>query len=198
MTMTVGGLNTILSSIEDEADKAVEKILSSAKSEADSIIKSAERQAEEMKHDAEQKAKAVFNDTLERGNNSLEHSEKQQILAEKQRLLSKSIAEAAEKIKEISDKEYFNFMKSLLKRYITDSELHGVLLMNENDIKRMTPDFKSMLDEEYKNIEIGTDNSVKSGFKVKCGDIEDNCTIDALVEAEADYLKEKIGSILFV
>lgn len=197
MTTTVGGLDTILSSIAGESDEIVNKIISDAKSEAKAIIESAEKKAADLKNTAVNKSEMIFNDTMEREKNALEHDEKQKILSEKQRILSASITDAVDKIKKLDDKAYFDFMESLITKYVTDTENAGILYMNQNDIKRMTDGFKKMLKDRYRNIKINSDNSIDAGFRIKYGDIDDNCTIDAIVEAELDNIKSRVNQVLF-
>lgn len=198
MTTTVGGLDTILSCINSESEKNVSRILLEAKSKAETIIKSAEKTAASMKNEAVNKADVLFSETVEHQKNALKHDENQKILAEKQKILNMSITDEINKIKKFDDKKYFELMKSLIARYAADTKSDGTLYMNENDIKRMTADFENMLENSYPNITIDSDNTIDAGFKIKYGGIEDNCTIDAVVEAELDNIKTNVSKILFV
>lgn len=198
MTTTVGGLDTILSCINSESEKNVSRILLEAKSKAETIIKSAEKTATSMKNEAVNKADVLFSETVEHQKNALKHDENQKILAEKQKILNMSITDGINKIKKFDDKKYFELMKSLIARYAADTKSDGTLYMNENDIKRMTADFENMLENSYPNITIDSDNTIDAGFKIKYGGIEDNCTIDAVVEAELDNIKTNVSKILFV
>lgn len=198
MTTTVGGLDTILSCINSESEKNVKRILSEAKSKAETIIKSAEKTAASMKNEAVNKADVLFSETVEHQKNALKHDENQKILAEKQKILNMSITDGINKIKKFDDKKYFELMKSLIAKYAADTKSDGTLYMNEHDIKRMTADFENMLKNSYPNITIDSDNTIDAGFKIKYGGIEDNCTIDAVVEAELDNIKTNVSKILFV
>lgn len=198
MTTTVGGLDTILSCINSESEKNVKRILSEAKSKAETIIKSAEKTAASMKNEAVNKADVLFSETVEHQKNALKHDENQKILAEKQKILNMSITDGINKIKKFDDKKYFELMKSLIAKYAADTKSDGTLYMNEHDIKRMTADFENMLKNSYPNITIDSDNTIDAGFKIKYGGIEDNCTIDAVVEAELDNIKTNVNKILFV
>ncbi|MCI5893534.1 MAG: V-type ATP synthase subunit E [Clostridiales bacterium] len=198
MTTTVGGLDTILSCINSESEKNVSRILLEAKSKAETIIKSAEKTAASMKNEAVNKADVLFSETVEHQKNALKHDENQKILAEKQKILNMSITDGINKIKKFDDKKYFELMKSLIAKYAADTKSDGTLYMNEHDIKRMTADFENMLKNSYPNITIDSDNTIDAGFKIKYGGIEDNCTIDAVVEAELDNIKTNVSKILFV
>lgn len=197
MATMVGGLDTILSCINSEADAAVNKITAEAKAEADSIISAALTKAAEIKSAAKRKAESEFSEAEERENTALEHHEKQRILSEKQCILNRFIADAVSEIK-ADDKKYFKLLEALLKKRMNDSKSGAVLLLSKRDLERMPAEFKNVLDS-YSGLEVHQSEETDYGFKLSVGDslIIDNCEIDALVEAEIDTVKERINHILF-
>lgn len=192
--MTVGGLDTILNSISGETDALIEKIIADAKNEADRIIRTAEDEAKRISVDAEERSKALMNDIAERETASIEHEEKQKLLAEKQRILGKVTEKALKDIK-ADENKYFIIIKKLLKDRVGGA---SAVYMNSRDIKRMPDDIKALLSGSDAP-ELKADDSIESGFKLVCGDddIVDNCTIDALAESQSDAIKEAVQRVLF-
>lgn len=193
---TVGGLDTILSCINSEADAAAEKIILGAKSEADDIIKTAENKAEEILNAAKSKAEVVKSDARRRESAALQHNEKQKILAAKQDILNRVISDSLAQIKS-DNKKYFSLLTSIFMSRV-DKKISAEIVMSAEDIKRMPSDFKKLL-AGYEGLRLTESADLEPGFKISYGDsgIVDNCTIDALAEAEIDAIKEAVQRVLF-
>ena len=191
----ISGLSSIIGQINREAVEAAEKITAKAKEDAKQIIKKATESANDKIEAAKQKADIVFKTEFEREETSAEHGMSQTILEEKQKLLDKSVANAAEKLKSLDVKEYFNFLQTLISKYAQNK--NGELMLSENDIKRMPDTFNSFVSENYPELKIVKSKKIDAGFVIKYGDIEENCTIDALIEENIDSIKEKAYMKLF-
>ena len=187
----IAGLSSIIGQINREAVEAAEKITAKAKEDAKQIIKKATESANDKIEAAKQKADIVFKTEFEREETSAEHGMSQTILEEKQKLLDKS----AEKLKSLDVKEYFNFLQTLISKYAQNK--NGELMLSENDIKRMPDTFNSFVSENYPELKIVKSKKIDAGFVIKYGDIEENCTIDALIEENIDSIKEKAYMKLF-
>ena len=70
-------------------------------------------------------------------------------------------------------------------------------MLSENDIKRMPDTLNSFVSENYPELKIVKSKKIDAGFVIKYGDIEENCTIDALIEENIDSIKEKAYMKLF-
>ena len=187
----IAGLSSIIGQINREAVEAAEKITAKAKEDAKQIIKKATESANDKIEAAKQKADIVFKTEFEREETSAEHGMSQTILEEKQKLLDKSVA----KLKSLDVKEYFNFLQTLISKYAQNK--NGELMLSENDIKRMPDTFNSFVSENYPELKIVKSKKIDAGFVIKYGDIEENCTIDALIEENIDSIKEKAYMKLF-
>ena len=64
-------------------------------------------------------------------------------------------------------------------------------MLSENDIKRMPDTFNSFVSENYPELKIVKSKKIDAGFVIKYGDIEENCTIDALIEENIDRSKRE-------
>lgn len=197
MQNQVGGLGVILNQIDAEAREAASKIESKAKLESDKLIAAAQAEADKITEAAKSDAEKAYKSALEREKNAIEHERSQRLLAEKQRMLDSVISESVEAIKNLSSEEYFEFLSALVKKYVKNSP--GRILMSDKDMDRMTDEFSALLKSDYPRLKAEASDMVRSGFIAAYDgiDIEENCTIDELVEAETDNIKEKVFECLF-
>lgn len=191
----VAGLSSIIGQINRESVETAEKITAKAKEDAKQIIKKATESANDKIEAAKHKADIVFKTEFEREETSAEHGMSQTILEAKQKLLDKSVASAAEKLKSLDVKEYFNFLQTLITKYAQNKK--GELLLSNNDIERMPDVFKNFIAKNYSELNILESENIDGGFVIKYGDIEENCTINALIEENIDSIKEKAYTKLF-
>ena len=197
MQNQVGGLDVILNQIDAEAREAVSKIEGKAKLESDKLIAVAQAEADKITSAARSDAEKTYKSALEREKNAIEHERSQTLLAEKQRMLDSVISDSVEEIKNLGDKEYFEFLSSLVKKYVKKDP--GRILLSVKDMDRMTDEFSGLLKSSYPQLKTEASDIVQSGFIAAYDgiDIEENCTIDELVEAETDNIKEKVFECLF-
>ena len=195
MQNQVGGLSVILDQIEKESKAVIAETESKAKQETDKILTAAKSEADKITAEAKAAADKAYGDALERDKNAMEHSLTQSLLAEKQRLLDGVISESVKSIGGIDG--YYDFLKDLARRYLGDGA--GRLLMSENDIKNMPDDFKEFVKSEFPKLEAEASGRVESGFIAVYDDIdiEENCTLAELADANMDSIKEKVQNILF-
>ncbi len=197
MQNQVGGLDVILNQIDAEAREAVSKIEGKAKLESDKLIAVAQAEADKITSAARSDAEKTYKSALEREKNAIEHERSQRLLAEKQRMLDSMISDSVEEIKNLGDKEYFEFLSALVKKYVKKDP--GRILLSVKDMDRMTDEFSGLLKSSYPQLKTEASDIVQSGFIAAYDgiDIEENCTIDELVEAETDNIKEKVFECLF-
>ena len=197
MQNQTSGLSVILKQIEAESKAVISEIESKAKAEADKIISEAKAEADNITAEAKTAAEKAYESVLRREKNAMEHDLTQSLLAEKQKLLDGVILGAVEEIRNIGDKEYFEFLKALMKKYAESGS--GRVLMSKSDIDRIPKDFEEFLSKEYPGFKAEPSDKVKSGFIVAYNDIdiEENCTFDELAESSMDSIKEKVQRVMF-
>lgn len=197
MEKQTGGLSVILSQIDKEAQEAAAAVKAKAKAEADEIIADANKEAARIIDNAEVSAEKAYKSACRREENSIQHRMAQELLSEKQRLINNLIAESADKLKNIDKEQYFEFLIALTKKYVRN--IPGTMLLSENDIHRMSKSFSDYIKRELPNLKTEASKRIDSGFIVKYDDIdiEENCTLDALVEENIDNIKEKVLKSLF-
>lgn len=190
-----------------ELTRITEYIRTKAEKEADEILKAAKKQYDEELEKAEISAQAEYNKIIneEQENavkiKSMAVSRAEQISAKNiLKLKNDSINEIIESIHNIiceaDNTEYFNFIKKLLDKYTECEKENTVILFNSADKARLTPEINKML--ESKNITVSEEDAkISGGFILRCGKIEENCSIDALIRDKYEELTDYISKNLF-
>lgn len=191
----IGGLDVIINRIRSEAESAADDIKNEAHAKAESVIDRANKEAAKITAEAREKAEKYYKTGCERERNGAERLKNQEILAKRQEVLDASIENAVEKLKNSKPDYYFEIISKLLNKFGKNAE--GVIMFSSADLERMPETFKRELKDAFPKLKAESSNSVDYGFIIKYGEIEENCTFDALIEANCDSIKEKVFKRLF-
>ena len=164
--------------------KIESETIMSAKKQADEILKNAEKQCTL----SDEKAKA-----------SAQLLEKRIRLQVKNEIIENSIKKAKQSLISLPTDEYFEIIKKLVLAYAKG--IAGTLYFSKEDLDRMPDGFEKQLCNELNggatvkisNTPIQTDG----GFILSYNDIEENCTFSALIDTNADILRDRINAELF-
>lgn len=194
------GVENIVKSIEDDANKLAGKILDDAKLKAESIFKAANQKATGMSLDMTDKAEKIAKLTVERAKSSALIEKKRAILTEKSKIVSDTIGSAKKYLMNLPDCEYFDFLLKIFKNRV--SKDNCILIFSEDDLNRMPDNFKLEISklEKENNIKIEISKTARDfsgGFIISYGEIEENCTIDALFNDNVDSICDELNKILF-
>ena len=190
----MAGIDKILEHIKNEAETDVNKVIAEAKKEADNIISEAKKHSENQLKHQNAKNDVEYNDKIKRGESAAALKEKRMILEAKQNIIQKVIEESKNSLYKLSDNEYFEVIEKMAKKYSTGEK--GMLLLNANDLKRLPADFGKKI--ESTGLEVSKETrEIAGGFVLVYGDIEENCSFDALFLAEKENLQDKVGELLF-
>lgn len=184
------GLDKIIDKINEDSKNSVESIENSARCEAEKIISEAEAEAENKASAILDAARASAQLISERAASSADIEVKRRVLAKKQEIISDVIEKAKGKLKNLGDDEYFEIIASLLEKYKTGGS--GMLIMSEKDKARLPEGF------DFKGLSLSeTGGEFDGGFVLVYGNIEINCTFDALFEGAYDELSDTVNKIMF-
>lgn len=188
-------------------DKIIEKIRSESQLRCDEAIANAEKAARQIEQNAEEQiesereaadtasdeaAKAVVYHALA----SIEQQKKQAILKAKIQAINSAIDAAQEALLSLTPAKYFAAMLSLAKANAQGGE--GIIKFNKKDLKRLPAGFLKQLAAQLPEIKLSDEPvDIENGFIMVYGDIEINCTIDALIYEKRDELMELVNSIVF-
>jgi V/A-type H+-transporting ATPase subunit E len=195
------GLEKILKVIEADAEAGVETVIAQAKQEADEILEAAKEDALKKCAQIADKSEADIKAVISRAESAATLQEKKTILDTKQQIISNIISKARNSLAKLPDSEYTDIIIQIVKKYAHDKA--GKLLFSAVDKKRLSLDFETKLkqalsDKPAASLTVSEESApVEGGFLLIYGDIEENCTFDALFSALKEELQDKVNTLLF-
>lgn len=153
--------------------------------EASAMLEKAQRQADII---------------LKKANSAAQTNRSREMLAEKVSMINEVIGQASEKIKALPDEEYSDALLALAVRFAQSG--NGVMRLSCEDSARLSAGFEEELNKRISgkeaSLRLETAEQETGGFKLIYGDVEQNCTFDALIDSMRDELKDKINRELFL
>lgn len=184
----------ILAGIAEESKAQADKINSDAEKQAAEITaaarEEAESEAEKIKAEAEKKAELIINS----GKSSAELLKRDTALKCRRGLIEKALITVADTVNAYSDKDYFDFLLTLIKKEKLNGK--GEVYLSVKDKARDTASFKSELEAPGFTL---SDNfaDINGGFILKYGDIQINGELSALIHEKRDVLTDELNKALF-
>lgn len=195
------GLEKILKAIDDEAQARADEIINEGKKQADEILSAAKQEADQKCAEIAQRTSNEIKSIISRAESAAALFEKKAILEAKQKIIAENIKKARESLSALSDDEYTETVIKLIKRYAHCAP--GQILFSASDKKRLPVDFFDKVNLALKEKKgaslILADKSadIDGGFLLVYGDIEENCSFDALFEAAREDLQDKVNFYMF-
>ena len=192
------GLESIINQIAGDGQKEAEEILAEARGKADEI-------AEDFKAQGAEKVRAVLKDgerraqdIRDRAQSAAELEQRNQMLVFKQELIGEAIDAARASLEDAPDKEYFDTLLTLYKRFAREGR--GEMHLNQKDIDRLPDDFLARMRKAVPGAEVVISpkaHQVESGFLLVYGGVDINCTFRAIFEDAYEELRDAAGRLLF-
>lgn len=185
-------------------DKIIETIAQDTKAKCGEILAAANEQAEKIKAEAAesaaQTARAAIDEARQKAERSLATAESRIgqsgnriLLQMKNEVIRQVIASALAKLKALPEMEYFDALAHLAALYAQNEP--GEMRLSEKDLNRLPADFAGKLG----NLSIAPKPAdIADGFVLVYGDVEQNCTFDALISARLDDIKDALHAHIFV
>ena len=195
------GLEKILNTIQEEAQASADAIITQARREAEEILADANREAERKAAQIMEQTKAEGKDILIRAESAAALLELKLLLHTKQHIISDMLQKAREQLMTLSNQEYTDIILAMIKKYCHPNK--GNILFSKADKLRLTADFFQKIKEALSDkpgaelIIAEEEPSFQGGFLLVYGDIEENCSFDALFAEEKEKLQDKVNSLLF-
>lgn len=184
----------ILAGIAEESKAQADKINSDAEKQAADIIAAAkaeaETDAEKIRADAEKKAELIINS----GKSSAELLKRDTALKCRRGLIEKALITVADTVNAYSDKDYFDFLLTLIKKEKLNGK--GEVYLSVKDKARDIAAFKSELSALDLTLS-DTFADINGGFILKYGDIQINGELSALIHEKRDVLTDELNKALF-
>ena len=186
------GVEKIIAKIEQDSLAKCGETLAAASARAEEILAQASSQAEEASQAALERAraKAEFDIAAARSRTALE--ERRVLLEMKNEVIRQVIAEAVANCKALPDAAYFDALLRLAAAYAQEGP--GEMRLSRRDLDRLPPDFAGKLG----GLRVSQEPAdIEDGFLLVYGDIEQNCTFEALVSARLDDIKDALHAHIF-
>lgn len=196
----MSGLERILEKIKADADAAVESILSDADKQANVLLEQGNADAERQYEALLQSTKADCAAKAEAARSAAEAQERQALLAARGAEIDRVIQQAMQVLNELPDGEYFDRLLLLIKRFAQPGK-DGVVLFGEKDLARLPSDWMKRANDILPNGTLTLSEKpapISNGFLIRYGEIEQNCTFDALLEDNRDRIRDRINELLFI
>lgn len=183
-------IESITTRIQDEARAYAEALLKDAAAQADGLLDDARIEADKIMEDAKARAEKDSKLLVERKESVAGLEARKMQLGAKQDIIKESFNRALEKLRNMDEADYFNFITGQLAEF---SE--GEIRLNSDDLSK----FGAKLTELYagKLTVSDTPIDIKGGFKLQQGDVSINASIEKLIEDQKEKLTGEIARMLF-
>ncbi|SKA90785.1 V/A-type H+-transporting ATPase subunit E [Caloramator quimbayensis] len=187
--------------LEDDKKRAAE-IENEAKVKADEIINGAKLKASDILEDIKQRAEKDGKERKERLIARAQLDARNSILKAKQQAIDKVFSLVIERVSSMNKTEYEDFIKKLLINNVETGEEE--VIFSNNDKERINSNVIDEVNNELKrqgkngNLKLSSDTrNILSGFILKRGGLEINCSIDSQIRAFRENLEGEIATLLF-
>jgi len=187
--------NKLLDYIVESGKQKAKEIVGEAERKKAAILENAEKQAaletEEIRKETDEKIRSMKNVAL--SNASL--VSRNTVLKAKRAEIDKTIDELKNYISSLADEEYFALIYRLASKNKVDS---GSILLNDRDLKRLPSDFEEKMAQSGVRASVCPEPAdISSGFILKDGEIEFDCSVDAVIEDNRNEIEDFINESIF-
>jgi V/A-type H+-transporting ATPase subunit E len=196
----MSGLNKLVEQIKATAENAANARLEKAKQQANDLLQQAKDNAEHERKRILQDAEVKAADSVERAESSAALQKRKAILSAKQQIIEETIQKARETLRAMPADEYFDLIGKMVSKYALPQSGH--IIFSQQDQNRLPADFEKRLNQELLSkggaLTISSENRpIDGGFVLIYGDVEENCTFDAIFSSKHDILLDKVHEFLF-
>lgn len=196
----MSGLDNIIKHIETSATETATEMLNKAQAEANKIVEAGKAAADEKAAAINKQAEIDAANAAKRIESAADQSLKRYLLQAKQWEIDRTIAAALDRLQAMPDAAYFETILKMVDKYAPCGK-DGEIKFSAEDLGRMPADFAARLNEKLAgkaNLTVSSEAvNINGGFILAYGDVEENCSLDALAESSKEVLQDKISQILF-
>lgn len=195
----MSGLDNIIKHIETTATQTATEMLDKARADAQSILAQGKANAEENAAAIDRQGVADANAARKRIESRADQNLKRYLLQAKQWEIDRTIAAALDKIQAMPDAAYFETILKMVDKYAPDKD--GQIRFSAVDLARIPKGFEERINETLggrARLTLSDEAvNINGGFILDYGDVEENCSLDALAESSKEVLQDRISQILF-
>lgn len=194
------GLEKMLRQILEDAMTEGERITAKGKKQAQALLETSQAETGQICTDILMQGKKEQQKVIQRRKAALEHMRKSAILKKKQEIISDTLEKAYRNLCELPEDLYFPTLSKMIERFAEPGE--GELLLSRKDKERMPERFVGQLQEKLEKrqatLVLSEEDAVlDGGFVLRYGGVEENCSFQALFDAEKEKLQDIVQEILF-
>lgn len=194
------GLEKIIDKINADSKKACESVIGAANETVKKLKSEAEIRRADMAADIHDDAVERAAEIEKRGDSAARRINRQTLLKLKIEIINDVLRAALSEIKSLDDTEYFEVLSRLAVSHAQKGS--GEMLLSAKDKNRLPEGFISSvisrLPEGYEIKLSDKQAEIDGGFILVYGDIDVNCSFDALAEEKRDEILERICAAVFI
>ena len=196
----MAGLERIIQDILSEANRSADEIKADAAQNAERTVADAKRVSEERLAESKKRTDADVRKQQKRIDSSVEAKHRLVLLTEKQRIIQEALSKAYADLVALPQAEYEAFLVKLFAKNLHAGDCS--VIFSERDKARLSQtcldEMKKIAAEKDAHITFSSEvRSMDGGFVLSYGGVEENCSFDALFEAEKNRLSDRANAILF-
>lgn len=185
----------ILNRISLDCDERISKIGAETDEKCAQIMAQAKLDADKISAEIADRAQSKVKQMQAASKSRCDLETRNAFLKRRREEIDKTYSEILNKMKNLPDEDYFELIYTFAKKL---NGMSGVVLLNEKDMNRLPKDFLARLEECGVKAELSkTPCDIKSGFILKCGDIEENMDFSAILSEKRDAIEDFINQELF-
>lgn len=195
----MNGLEKIAAQIRLQSQQEADALVAQAQQEADAQVAFAQTAADRAAAQASAAARTEADAELVRAAADASAAGRRQLLVEKQACISDVLHEALARMAALPDAEYFDLMLRMAVRAAQPGD--GTIVFSAADLRRLPADFESRLNRALDGrgtLHVSPEpRGTDGGFVLVYGDIEENGTLAAQLDARRAELQDMVNHILF-
>ncbi len=191
----MSGGDKIINRINADCDERIRAIEAESDKKYAEITAEAQVLAQQVGEDIAKKAQAKVQQINAASKSRAELELRNALLKKRREEIDITYKQVLEHMLSLPDKEYFDLIYALAKKLSGKS---GAVLLSEKDLQRLPSDFLQKLEQSGVKAELcDTPATIRGGFILKCGDIEENMDFAAILADKRDLIEDLINRELF-
>ncbi len=194
----MSGLDNILTQIINDAQTAASTRVSRAEKEAQAILVRKQEEAAQEVSELLAAEKAALDLLAAKSRSSAESESKKRLLEERVALIDEVLAIARTRAMSLSPSENEQMIERFVRSHASELTDDCELILNARDLSSISDDFSKRIARISVGIRISDrPGYFEAGCILRCGPIEYNGTVDAIIYEHLDEIRDLINRHLF-
>ncbi len=188
------GLEKIIEHIRQDAQISANTIMKQGDDDVKELLAEAEANLENEKLKLEEKKKNDVEQVLSRGQSAAKLMQRKMLLEAKQQVIGEMIEAAKDSLYQMPDTDYFEVIYKVVEKNALNKA--GEIVFSKRDLERVPAGFAEKLKTQGLTISKES-KEIDGGFLLLYGDVEENCSFDAMFMAAKETLQDEVRDLLF-